>query len=119
MICLISCVTPSAEYQLEVIDLQCSSELKVSFKESNILTFFRNLCPNKFGKIKDLSLQLFSMFGSTYLCEQTFSIMNLNKNKLRSNLTDSNLTYILKIATTELEPDIDKLVESIQSQQSH
>ena len=45
--------------------------------------------------------------------------MNLNKNKLRSNLTDSNLTNILKIATTELEPDIDKVVKNIQSQQSH
>lgn len=108
-----------AEYQLEVIDLQCSSELKLAFKEENILTFFKSLCPNKFGKIKDLALQLFSMFGSTYLCEQTFSIMNLNKNKLRSNLTDSNLTNILKIATTELEPDIDKVVKNIQSQQSH
>lgn len=108
-----------AEYQLEVIDLQCSSELKVAFKESSITTFFRNLCPNKFGKIRDLALQLLSMFGSTYLCEQTFSIMNLNKNKLRSNLTDSNLVNILKIATTELEPDFDKVVKKIQSQQLH
>ena len=74
------------EYQLEVIDLRFSAELKVAFKENNILTFFSNLCPDKYGKIKDLALKLFLLFGSTYLCEQTFSIINLNKNKLRSNL---------------------------------
>ena len=52
------------EYQLEVIDLHCSAELKVAFKENNILTFFNNLCPDKYGKIKDLALKLFSLFGS-------------------------------------------------------
>jgi len=31
---------------------------------------------------------MFSIFGSTYLCEQTFSIMNMNKSKQRSSLTD-------------------------------
>ena len=45
--------------------------------------------------------------------------MNLNKNKLRSNLTDSNLSSILKIATTELLPNIDKVVQNIHSQPSH
>ena len=91
------------EYQLEVIDLQNSAELQMAFKENNILAFFKSLCQEKYGKIKDMALKLFSQFGITYLCEQTFSIMNLHKNKLRSNLTDGNLNSIFKIATTDLQ----------------
>jgi len=41
--------------------------------------------------------------------------MNMNKNKLRSNLTDNNL-FILRLATTKLEPNVDKDVDSIQAQ---
>ena len=39
---------------------------------------------------------MFSLFGSTYICEQTFSVMNFNKNKQRSSLTDGHLEDILK-----------------------
>lgn len=60
-----------------------------------------------------------TMFGSTYICEQTFSIMNINKSKLRSRLTDKNLEAILKISTSSIEPNIPKLVSQIQSQPSH
>jgi len=60
-----------------------------------------------------------SEFGSTYLCEQTFSVMNMNKTQLRSNLTDNNLSSILRLATTKLEPNIEKVVESIQAHPAH
>ncbi|MBN3281791.1 GTD2B protein, partial [Polyodon spathula] len=32
------------------------------------------------------------LFGSTYICEQTFSILNINKTRLRSSLTDAHQT---------------------------
>jgi hypothetical protein len=51
-----------------------------------------------------------SMFGSTYMCEQLFSIMKINKNELRSNLTDEHLNSILKINSTHLNFDINALV---------
>jgi len=50
------------------------------------------------------------MFGSTYLCEQVFSVMNINKTKLRSRLTHAHLNDILKVgATQDFTPDIDTL----------
>ena len=101
---------------MEVIDLQCSIELKGPLSK---IELFRNRYLNKYGKVKDMVLKLFSLFGSTYVHEQTSSIMNLSKNKLRPNLTDVNLSSILKIVTNELKPNIDKEVENIQSQPSH
>ena len=47
------------------------------------------------------------LFGSTYVCEQTFSVMN--KARHRSRLTDQHLRSILRIATTQLTPDFDAL----------
>ena len=105
--------------QLEVIDLQCSPELKSSFQQNNILTFYGSLSSSTYRSVKDLACKLLSEFGSTYLCEQTFSIMNMNKNELRSNLTDNNLCSILRLATTKLEPNVDKVVDSIQAHPSH
>jgi len=105
--------------QLEVIDLQCSPELKTSFLQNDILTFYGSLSSSTYGSVKDLACKVLSQFGSTYLCEQTFSVMNMNKTQLRSNLTDNNLSSILRLATTKLEPNIEKVVESIQAHPAH
>ncbi|CAI9725740.1 Hypothetical predicted protein [Octopus vulgaris] len=52
---------------------------------------------------------MFVLFASTYICEQTFSIMKINKGKNRSLLTDSNLQSVLRISTSNLTPNFDKL----------
>jgi len=105
--------------RLEVIDLQCSPELKTSFHQNNILTFYGSLSSSTYGSVKDLAYKVLSEFGSTYLCEQTFSVMNMNKTQLRSNLTDNNLSSILRLAVSKLEPNIEKVVESIQAHPAH
>ncbi len=53
-----------------------------------------------------------SLFGSTYLCEQTFSLMNLNKSKLRSKITDSDLHNILSLSVSQLQPNLEKLLKN-------
>uniref|UniRef100_A0A3B4XNQ5 Ig-like domain-containing protein n=1 Tax=Seriola lalandi dorsalis TaxID=1841481 RepID=A0A3B4XNQ5_SERLL len=51
--------------------------------------------------------KMLSLFGSTYLCEKTFSVMNINKSRVRTRLSDSHLRDVLRVKTTVFEPDLD------------
>ncbi|KAF7646091.1 hypothetical protein LDENG_00193780 [Lucifuga dentata] len=62
---------------------------------------------------------MLSLFGSTYICEQTFSGMILDKKCLRSRLTDSQLREILCVVSTALKPDLAYVLESRAHQPSH
>ena len=45
--------------------------------------------------------------SSTYVCEYLFSLMNLNKSRFQSHLTDVHLNSTLKVTTAQsLVPDI-------------
>ncbi|XP_066980426.1 general transcription factor II-I repeat domain-containing protein 2-like [Macrobrachium rosenbergii] len=72
-----------ADIQLEVIDLQCDSSMKQKFASVGLDTFYQYLLPG-YPKLTSLAAKILSMFGTTYLCEQAFSVMNLNKTKHRS-----------------------------------
>lgn len=59
-------------------------------------------------------LRFSSMFGSTYVCEQNFSTMNIIKSKYRTRLTDVNLETLMRIATTtKIEDDYDFLINNL------
>ena len=57
----------------------------------------------RYPHLRNCALKLSSIFGSIYICETAFSAMKLVKSKSRNRLTDSMLSHILKIATSELE----------------
>ena len=60
-----------------------------------------------------LAAKVLCMFGTEYLSEQVFSVMNINKTKLRSRLTYAHLNDNLKVAAAQdLTPDIDTLVKA-------
>ena len=52
------------------------------------------------------------LFGSTYICEQTFSVMKFNKSRNRSSLTDDHLSAVLRISTSDIETDFSALVQA-------
>uniref|UniRef100_A0A2S2NPE9 SCAN domain-containing protein 3 n=1 Tax=Schizaphis graminum TaxID=13262 RepID=A0A2S2NPE9_SCHGA len=60
-----------------------------------------------------------SLFGSTYTCEHIFSRMKIVKSKTRARLTDSHLESSLRIASSQIQPNINKLVSEKQCQLSH
>jgi 17beta-estradiol 17-dehydrogenase/3beta-hydroxysteroid 3-dehydrogenase/mitotic-spindle organizing protein 1 len=54
------------------------------------------------------------LFGSTYICEQTFSVMKFTKSRYRSSLTDEHLLAVVRISTSDIQPDFDGLVNAQQ-----
>ncbi|UYV66763.1 hypothetical protein LAZ67_4002788 [Cordylochernes scorpioides] len=75
---------------MEVIDIQCYSDLKAKFIEVGVSEFYKYL-PARFENTRKLAYEIMSMFGSTYRCEQLFSLMKGNKSPIRSRITDVHL----------------------------
>lgn len=84
---------------MNVIDHQSNDALKSSFCD-DFVKFYSSL-PFDFDELKRFAEQFITIFGSTYLCEQTFSIVNYKK-KYASRLTDEHLRAIIRIATTNM-----------------
>ncbi|XP_017322188.1 general transcription factor II-I repeat domain-containing protein 2A [Ictalurus punctatus] len=72
----ISVDTVSDDLQMELIDLHCDSELKNKFRSLPLTDFYKCVPANRLPKICKQAQVMLSLFGSTYLCEQTFSLMN-------------------------------------------
>ncbi len=97
------------ELHMELMELQCNTPLKDKFATVTVDLFDQNLGPTK----------ILSMFGTTYLSEQAFSEMNINKSNLRSRLTHRHLNDIMRVATAQnLLADVDALVEEKRCQVS-
>ena len=60
------------QFQLELIDLQCSSDLKRAFDENDLVTFYKNYVRKQYSNLAEHALKMISLFGSTYRCEQFF-----------------------------------------------
>nr|KAF6336872.1 hypothetical protein mMyoMyo1_012078 [Myotis myotis] len=65
------------ELQMEVIELQHNTILKTKYDDVGIPEFFKYL-GNSYPKYKNHCAKILSMFGSTYICEQLFSVMTQN-----------------------------------------
>ena len=107
------------EVQMELLDLQCDTVLKDKYTDVGIPDFYQYLPKDRFPNLLCAAYRILAMFGSTYVCEQFFSRMKINKTALRSRLTDEHLRATLRLATAhEFSPNIDSLVSVKRSQQS-
>lgn len=70
--------TVSEELQMEVTELQSDSQLQNKFRALPLLDFYRCVPADRCAKICKQAQVMMSLFGSTNLCEQAFSLMNLN-----------------------------------------
>ncbi|XP_076744961.1 general transcription factor II-I repeat domain-containing protein 2-like [Maylandia zebra] len=103
--------TAPEELQLELIDLQSDPALKEKFSSLKLDDFYASLNDAAFPNLRRKAQMMLALFDSTFVCEQTFSVMNINKASHRSKLTDLHLRSILRIATTKLTPDFDALAK--------
>ncbi|KAL4719583.1 hypothetical protein ACJJTC_003363 [Scirpophaga incertulas] len=88
----------------------------------------KKMCPEaakKFEKIQlnRMTIQRRIISLSAYLvlpiCEQTFSILNNNKTKNRNRLANESLEAVLRVATSKFEPNIKKIVSTMQCHASN
>ena len=98
------------ELQMEVIDLQSNDMLKDKYKEVELIEFYKCLPRAQYMHLKNFALGLISVFGTTYLCEKTFSKMKYVKSCYRSALSDEHLESLLVIGTTNFEPQLNKII---------
>uniref|UniRef100_A0AAQ4RGF6 HAT C-terminal dimerisation domain-containing protein n=1 Tax=Gasterosteus aculeatus aculeatus TaxID=481459 RepID=A0AAQ4RGF6_GASAC len=101
--------------QMELIDLQCNTDLKAKFREvsgKTVLGQFLRKLPPTFPELSRMFKRTMCLFGSTYLCEKLFSTMNFNKSKFRSRLKDEHLKAILRVSVaSSLKPNVAQLCE--------
>lgn len=104
----------------ELSELKGNLFLKSIFKfDNNFTTFWRAVPSEKFPLMVKLANQITAIWGSTYCCESTFSVMKFVKSKHRTNLSDYHLNDILRIASTSRTPDFAKLTKDRPSHPSH
>ncbi|CAN2391899.1 general transcription factor II-I repeat domain-containing protein, partial [Pristimantis euphronides] len=98
------------DVQLELIDLQ--SDNLLSSKSVSLLEFYSSLKEENFPHIRRHAQRMLVLFGSTYRCEQTFSVMKFNKSRYRSSLSDDHLCAVLRISSSDIQPDLSALVQA-------
>ena len=92
-------------------DLQCDTVLKEKFNSLKLDEFYASLSTAIYPNIQKMAQRMLVLFGSTYVCELTFSMMNTNNASHRSQLSDEHLRSTLRIVTTKLAPDFDALAK--------
>lgn len=87
----------------EVERLRGDDDLRMSlYSTRDRAQFYKDL--QGYPLVKDLSSRILAMFGSTYICEQTFSRMNFLKSKCRTQLLHLSLEAQLRICTSTFCP---------------
>lgn len=108
----VDCESVKPELQLELIELQCNNELKQLFLNVSKIEFYKALPKSSFPNLKSHAQKITAMFASSYICEQVFSTMKLRKNSVRNRLTDHHLAALLRISSSQFQPDYEKLLEA-------
>ena len=100
------------DIQMELIDLQERTDLKAKYVEMNLGDFYRKyLDQDKFPNLRKFMASKMALFGSTYLCEQFFSKISFIKSSYRSVMTDEHLENGLKVASTSIKVNLNKVVQ--------
>lgn len=96
----------------------CEEDALTTSTENVILTEWNSL-PNSLISMKRLARSLLTFFGSTYVCEQLFSSMNLIKSKNRNRLGIDLSAACVRLKVSNIIPRISKLSSERQQQVSH
>ncbi|XP_047140945.1 general transcription factor II-I repeat domain-containing protein 2A-like [Hydra vulgaris] len=108
------------EFQMELIELQNNKDLKDAYKDVELLELYKKYMNIEvYPHLCKHAMKYFSLFGSTYICEQFFSRMKHVKSEQRHRFKDEHLTDTLRISSSTIKADIDQLCKNKQCQVSH
>ena len=74
------------------------------------INFFKSLPLNEYFNFRNNALKIISMFCSSYLCEQFFSLLKFRKNQYSSKLSEVNLENYLRISCSDCEPNYEQIL---------
>jgi hypothetical protein len=94
---------------MEIIDIQSDDMLKEKFKEVSLLNC-RCLPENLYLKVRSFAHSFISVFGTTYICEKTFSKMKYVKSIYMSSFSGEHLKSVLTIGQTNFEPQLNLIL---------
>ncbi|KOC60752.1 SCAN domain-containing protein 3 [Habropoda laboriosa] len=106
----------SLQIREEFIELRNDGTLKLNFSEMPLANFWISV-KKEYPQISDKAIAILLPFSTTYLCEQSFSTLVLIKNDKRSCL--KGLDHELRVALSNIEPNIKRICSSKQAQISH
>jgi hypothetical protein len=80
---------------VQLINLQSNEDEKRRFDELSLETFWLKLDATRYRDVRLFALRSLTCFGSTYLCEASFSSMGIIKSKTRSTILNEHLEQCL------------------------
>ena len=83
----------------------------MNLHENNVQVRFKSLPYDLFPNLKTVA-KLLLLFGYTYICDQVFSYLKINKSNNRSLLTDTNMHSLMRISTSKLDPNFKNIVNN-------
>uniref|UniRef100_A0A8C6S835 HAT C-terminal dimerisation domain-containing protein n=1 Tax=Neogobius melanostomus TaxID=47308 RepID=A0A8C6S835_9GOBI len=95
----------SAGMEDALIELSCDRTLKTDFNSKTLAEFWISV-EREYPQLSKAAMDVLTPFGSTYLCEKTFSALTYIKNKYRSRL---NVEDDLRVAVSTIKPRMDLL----------
>jgi hypothetical protein len=81
--------------QLELTDLESNKGLKQKLKSVKCADFFLVVCDPEYWKVKGSGMEMLSTFAPIYNCEQTFSLMKVNKSYLKVWMRNEHSAVVL------------------------
>uniref|UniRef100_A0A3P9H164 Uncharacterized protein n=1 Tax=Oryzias latipes TaxID=8090 RepID=A0A3P9H164_ORYLA len=92
--------------QMELIEFQCDKERRRKIVSLPLRDFYPHVSVQRYPQMRKNAQVMQSLFGSIYIFEQTFSLMNLNKIELTDSHLHDILTLSVRVAVMTLRLDI-------------
>ena len=107
----------SSPLDVQLIELKNNAQLIKKFEDKNDLLETWKIAV-EYPKLHEIARNTVVLFGSTYMCEASFSRMKYLKNKYRTRLVDTNLALRIRLMISSEGPDFARLSANIQEQGS-